>query len=302
MNKILIAFSLFCAALFCGCSEDSNNNGVKPSLSVSLKEVGETSASLSVSIADAEEAAYLCIPVSEEEVSVDKVFSEGKAIKNLSVTSINVESLEASTSYNFYLAARNGGESSLISANFKTNGQSIGGITPPEGAEVLEIKDGFLAYDGLDSASGYYRLNVMLSTKKMSDDASEYTDITIWVYCKNPLEASENNPRLRVVPTGNITPFYTNGQGLTDMMYYIGKHVNVDGEPNASGTALYMTKSDGSVDIYVADDTDNSKFEIKNNGDGTFTVTGVIADKTKGKSMFFTFTKEGEVFDLTWGQ
>lgn len=301
MNKVLLVFTLCCVAIFSGCTDNSDNNGVKPSVSMSLKEVGETTASFSVSIADAKEAAYLCVPASDEVVSVDKVFAEGKMIKNLTVTNIKVEELNPATSYKFFLAARNGGESLLVSESFQTDGV----VAPPSGAEVLDIKDGFLAYDGLDEASGHYRLNVYISTKKMNDDTvNEYTDVTLWVYCKYPLEVSANSPMLRVVPSGNITPFYTNtdGQGLTDMMYYIGKHVVVDGEPNASGTALYKKMSQNQEEIYVADDTDNSKFEIKNNGDGTYTVTGVIADKTKGKSFFFNFTKEGEVFDLTWGQ
>lgn len=299
MNKVLLIFTLFCVALFSGCAEDSDSSGVKPSVAISLKEVGETSASFSVSITDAEEAAYLCAPASDEEVSVDKVFAEGKMIKNLTVTNIKVEELNPATSYKFFLAARNSGESLLVSESFQTDGI----VAPPSDAEVLDIKDGFLAYDGIDDASGYYRLNVILSTKKMSDNTvSEYTDVTLWVYCKYPLEVSSNSPMLRVVPSGNITPFYTNGQGLTDMMYYIGKHVVDDEGPNASGTALYKKKSQNQEDIYVADDTDNSKFEIKNNGDGTYTVTGVLADKAKGKSFFFNFTKEGEVFDLTWGQ
>lgn len=301
MNKVLLIFTLFCAAMFAGCADDSDGNGVKPSLTASLKEAGETSASFSISIADAEEAAYLCIPASDETVSADKVFADGKVIKNLTVTNIEVKELQSSTSYKFFLAARNGNVSSILEVPFQTT--DMGGVTVPEEAEVLDIKDGFLAYDGLDEASGYYRLDVVLCTKKIGDDTvNEYTDITLWVYCKYPLEISDNNPKLRVVPSGNITPFYTNGQGLTDMMYYIGKHVMNEDGPGTTGTCLYMYKPDGICDMYVADDTDNSKFEIKNNGDGTYTVTGVIADKTEGKSFFFSFTKEGEVHDLVWGQ
>ena len=124
-----------------------------------------------------------------------------------------------------------------------------------------------------------------------------YQDVLIYVSPAEPLEKVDDY--YRAVPFGDVTPFYTNGQGLTDMMYYIGRHVtDSEGEPNMSGSGWVYYDENGGVEYYVADDTDNTRISIADNGDGTYTVSGTLVDKTMGEELKFVYTDDKLVFSI----
>ena len=54
--------------------------------------------------------------------------------------------------------------------------------------DAVIMADGFMGYDGLDAASGRYRLNIMMSTEKMGEHTGNYYDVIIYVYLKYDLE------------------------------------------------------------------------------------------------------------------
>lgn len=136
---------------------------------------------------------------------------------------LDITGLTQNTDYTLYVLTVNADLQFMASASFKTEEDVM--------ADALILTDGFMAYDGLDEASGMYRTNIMLSSETMESETYPYYDVLIYIYTRNPLERIDEH--YREVPFGEVTPFYTNGQGLTDMMYYIGKHVTDQyGDPN----------------------------------------------------------------------
>ena len=48
----------------------------------------------------------------------------------------------------------------------------------------------------------------------------------------------------------------------------------------------------------MADDTDNTRISIADNGDGTYTVSGTLVDKTMGEELKFVYTDDKLVFSI----
>ena len=202
---------------------------------------------------------------------------------------LDITGLTQNTDYTLYVLTVNADLQFMASASFKTEEDVM--------ADALILTDGFMAYDGLDEASGMYRTNIMLSSEAMGSETYPYYDVLIYIYTRNPLERVDEH--YREVPFGEVTPFYTNGQGLTDMMYYIGKHVTVQyGEPNYQGTAWIYYDENGDSDFFVADDTDNTRISITDNGDGTYTISGVLVDMTKNEELKFSYTDDKLVYSI----
>lgn len=265
-----------------GGDEGSECNCDKPA--VVINGVTESSAEVNIDLKGLDDAYYMCVPKSQGTPSQSEIEEDGVRLEESLFT---LSGLDPETDYLFVLSARCGHDNQQLAyAEFTTLEDT-----------AVEVADGFMAYDGLDSASGRYRLNIMMSTKSMSGDAQEYDDILVYVYLKYELERIDANTR--TVPFGKITPFYTDGTAEGDMLYYIGERfTDSDGTPNASGTSIFRYKDGKVVDVLVADDTEKSSFEIVDNGDGSYTVKGCIADKTKGESYSFRYVDDKAVFSL----
>lgn len=291
MNKIVkyLAAAIAAASLIQGCKPAADDEGKDCNCeapAVVVNGATESSVEVNVDPKGLDELYYICVPKSQGTPSPEQIVADGAKLEKSSFT---LSGLEAQTEYIFALCARCPHDNMLSAyAEFTTLVD-----------DAIVAADGFMAYDGFDSASGMYRLNIMMSSKSMSGTADgPYEDILLFVYLKNELKRIDEH--YREVPFGKITPFYTDGTQLGDMVYYVGKHFNdPDGTPNAQGTAVFCCDSKGvAQDIIVADDTENSYFEIVDNGDGTYTVKGMYSDRTNGKTYKFKYTDDKKVFSI----
>lgn len=163
--------------------------------------------------------------------------------------------------------------------------------------DVMVMKDGFLASDGIDEASGRYRLTIALSDQKMGAQTYPYYDVMIYVYLKYPMEKIDQH-RMKV-PFGKVTPFFTNGEPLGDMVYYVGKHrVGEDGAPAFEGTAWIHNKSKEDAEFFVASDVQKTSISIDDLGNGKYKVHGTLYDAELNKALNFSFTDSKPVFIL----
>ena len=246
------------------CSKDTDKTPEEPAqepfAAISITETGIDFAKATVETENTAELTWLCIPASEK-ADADRIRTEGTEAAEVSETVLLDITEEDVT------------------------------------ADALVLADGFMAYDGLDEASGMYRTNIMMCSQEMGSDNYPYYDVLIYLYTAAPLERVDAN--YRKVPFGEATPFYTNGQGLTDMMYYIGQHVTDQyGEPNMSGSGWVYYDENGGTEFFVADDTDNTRISIADNGDGTYTISGTLVDKTMGEELKFVYTDDKLVFSI----
>lgn len=274
-----------------GCSKDNGKTtdtpAQEPFANVKIIETGIDFAKASVENENTAELIWLCLPASEK-ADAERIQTEGNKVAEVTETVLlDITELTQNTDYTLYVLAANGDRQFMASASFKTEVM----------ADALVLADGFMAYDGFDEASGMYRTNIMMCSETMGSDKLPYYDVLIYVYTAEPLERVDE--LYRKVPFGDVTPFYTNGQGLTDMMYYIGQHVTDEyGEPNMSGSGWVYYDENGGTEFFVADDTDNTRISIADNGDGTYTISGVLVDKTLGEELKFVYTDDKLVFSI----
>lgn len=289
--RIISALTLMLAAIL-SCEKDTTEPTGQvddPFVSISVTETGTDFVNAAIKVENATSLFWLCLS-EDGKADAEHIMTEGTEIKDPAADiTLNITGLTQNTDYTLYILAVNGDKQFMSSSGFRTEEDIL--------ADAVELTDGFLAYDGIDEASGMYRTNIMLCSEAMGSGTLPYYDVLIYVYTSFPLERIDQN--YREIPFGDITPFYTNGQGLTDMMYYIGKHVTDQyGEPNCQGTAWLYYKEDGTTDIFVADDTDNTHISISDNGDGSYTISGTLVDMTRGKELKFVFTDDKPVFSI----
>lgn len=169
--------------------------------------------------------------------------------------------------------------------------------TPAPQENVMVMKDGFLASDGYDEASGRYRLTIALCDQKMGAQTYPYHDVMIYVYLKYPMEKIDEH-RMKV-PFGKVTPFFTNGEPLGDMAYYIGKHkLGENGAPSFEGTAWILNKSEQDAEFFVASDMQKTSISIDDLGNGKYKVHGTLYDAELDKALNFSFTDSKPVYIL----
>lgn len=65
-----------------------------------------------------------------------------------------------------------------------------------------------------------------------------------------------------------------------------------------SGSGWVYYDENGGTEFFVADDTDNTRISIADNGDGTYTVSGTLVDKTMGEELKFVYTDDKLVFSI----
>lgn len=287
MKKAFAILSIIAAFMLAACTSEKQDQGNGEECPCSepvviVSGITEESAEINIDPGNADTFMYLYVPKSDGTPSPETVWSTGTKLEE---SSFILSDLDAETDYIFALASKCPHAKEFFTIKeFKTIKD-----------DAVIMADGFMGYDGLDAASGRYRLNIMMSTEKMGEHTGNYYDVIIYVYLKYDLERIDD--MTREVPFGKITPFYTDGQQLGDMVYYIGKHFSDNEGENAQGTAVFKYDNDVTTEIIVADDTENTSLEIVDNGDGTYTVKGIIAD-LNGKSFKFKFTDDKAVFSL----
>ncbi len=180
--------------------------------------------------------------------------------------------------------------------NVKPGGDNGEDPVPPVTEDVMVMQDGFLAADGLDEASGRYRLTIMLCSQKIGSQTFPYYDVMLYLYLKEPMTPIDEHRQQ--VPFGRVTPFFVDGQMLGDMVYYIGKHKMDGGEESFEGTAWAYNKSETDAEFFVANDLERTEIYIDDNGDGSYTVRGTLYDKDLNKEMKFKYVDTKPVYVL----
>lgn len=298
-NKIMVMFLAIITSALVSCSSDDNNKEVivdtgnaTALVELEVTKTEEDQASVTVVAKNIEKIMYLYAPKGKGSLGEAEVLKEGKELPVQEKQEVIIGDLEANTEYEIAAVGLVKSKAVVLKkVTFKTLEKVVD--------DVLVLKDGFLKYDELDDASGYYRTNIILSSDVMKENGSKgQIDILLWVYTSYPLDKAKDKNRFKV-PFGVVTPFFTNGTGLTDMMYYIGKHKkDANGEANFEGTAWVDIDDKGKEAYFVADDTKNTRIEIKDNKDGTYTIFGVLVDQTKKSELKFTYTDNKDVFGI----
>lgn len=106
MNRFFrLLFVALCAVTtLCGCEKNTDN--VAPTVSVTLVEVGSTSAKISIQAKNADEYAYMLYD--GDAISVERVFNEGVTVKEIgNGLGFGISNLEPETTYYVIAAARN---------------------------------------------------------------------------------------------------------------------------------------------------------------------------------------------------
>lgn len=106
MNRFFrLLFVALCAVTaLCGCEKSADN--VAPTVSITLTEVGSTSAKIAIQAKNADEYAYMLYD--GDAISVEKVFNEGVTVKETGNGLIfGISNLEPDTTYYVIAAARN---------------------------------------------------------------------------------------------------------------------------------------------------------------------------------------------------
>lgn len=285
--KIKSLLFVFAVSVFtlAACSEkDNTGKKVKPEVRIEIGNVTENSVDVSIDAPESIDTYYLNLPKSSGVPTAAEIMEDGQRLETNIFT---LSHLESASEYIFAVAAvYSDGDVTVADTVFSTLEE-----------KYVQMADGFMAYDGFDSSSGRFRLTIMLSTRNMGDESSDgYVDIMLPVYLKYELDKLDNYTR--AVPFGKILPFYTDGTATADMLYYIGKSfIDEDGIENASGFSAFVYENGKLVSTTAADDTDRSEAEIIDNGNGSYTVKGTIAD-TRGREYKFKFTDTKMVFSI----
>lgn len=279
-NKILSAFIIL-SAILAGCTPREPESEAK--IQIETSDITNESAKVTVRLENSVSASYMCRLQADALPSADDVLSSGVPLKNIDEEIFTVSGLDQNTGYTIVVAASSkSGINTLKHVNFTTKeGPDDPGY---EDSKTLTIEDGFMVYDGQKESTGLYTMNAFMWTAKKNAKGEKipYYDVVLFTYHKNDLPSDPKGGKK--VPYGIYEPFYEKSpETWSDRMYHIGKHVkNQDGTPNFQGVVCaYIDENGETLDFFVANDIDNSKIEIADNGDDSYTIKGSIADNEK---------------------
>lgn len=170
-------------------------------------------------------------------------------------------------------------------------------------ADETILKDGFYMYDGYDSASGRHRINIYACSEVMSErEGREYIDVLLWIYSdkKPEVKPDGGDVRVKIMPTGPVSPFYTDGRELPPLVYYVGATgIDENGLPNMTGSG-WVTYKDGEAIAYNACEFGQHNItydsEIK-----MYTISGTMTDTTNGKELKYKFTSDKDLIEMIQG-
>lgn len=286
------------SAVGCNDDDDVTGNGGGPvvePLKVTLTDENHpTATSLEFTVTPEGEAAkcyYFIQETSAENfpTTADEIVERGVELQEVKTQKVVVSDLQPETRYKVTAA--------LVSTDQKVMARPIEMTTSKEEIPVMEMVDGFLAHDGFDEASGRYRLTIALCDQKIGEQTHPYHDVMIYVYLSEPLKKVDEHHM--AVPFGKITPFFTDGSPIGDMVYYIGKHTQgEDGGESFQGTAWILNKSKDEAEYFVASDVQNTSIQIDDLGGRKYKVHGMLVDKELGKKLKFSFIDDKLVYAL----
>lgn len=164
--------------------------------------------------------------------------------------------------------------------------------TPGNGTdEELVMTSAYPFYDAYDDSSGRYRLSIPLCTKP-NRETPPFTDLLLHIYLK-----TEPSKPLKL-PVGTVTPFYTDGRELPELVFYIGAHfVDEEGQANARGTS-WFTYTDSTEKYSEVNCAEQGSFEIAYDAAAaSYTISGTLTDRTKARTLEFTYTGNPKIFD-----
>lgn len=119
-----------------GCDNSKEEDAVTPSIEISGITATDNSINFTVSVKDADKAAYMVKPSSEDAPEADAVIADGSAIKTDGQAEHIVYDLMPDTDYTIYAAARNGKISTLRTGTTRTTSRYDESF---DGKEVLAI-------------------------------------------------------------------------------------------------------------------------------------------------------------------
>ena len=165
------------------------------------------------------------------------------------------------------------------------------------------MADGFYFYDGFDNSSGRHRISIITCTQKIGAQEGEYTDLMLWVYSESEPEIKPggSNDRIKLLPTGPVSPFFTDGRPLPPLVYYIGAHrVDEQGEQNVIGSGWITYNADRTIkEIGVCEKGEhNITFDETTK---MYTITGEMIDETIGKVYKYKYSSDKDLVEMLQG-
>lgn len=157
--------------------------------------------------------------------------------------------------------------------------------------ETVVMTAAYPFYDAYDDSSGRYRLSIPLCTKS-NRETPPFTDLMLYIYMK-----TEPSKPLKL-PVGTVTPFYTDGRELPELVYYIGEHyVDEEGQANARGTS-WFTYTDSTQNYSAVNCAEQGSFLIAYDAaTASYTISGTLTDRTTGRALKFIYTGNPKIFD-----
>lgn len=158
----LLSFSL----ASCG-SEDGPGPGAKPSVRVSIGTVTHNAIEVTITPADADKAAYMCMLASETPPTANAILSSGTQVSATAASTITIPNLLEETAYVVYVAASNGDVNGRVSSTPVSTIVDPNTIAPEVDLQVFvdEITDGGVTYHKYDAL--FYRIKTANRAKEV---------------------------------------------------------------------------------------------------------------------------------------
>ncbi len=170
----------------------------------------------------------------------------------------------------------------------KANEQPTSTPTPEPEEVYTHFPDGFISLDGLDDATGRYRINVFPSSQPIGDAVGEYTDIVLFLYsCTQPTE--------HTIPVGEAQPYSMTGANLScDILYNPGRHfTDAEGYENMAGSGWWNYDEEHNVKSMRAAHLGNQIITFDEEAE-EYNFKGVMIDTLSRDTLRYTFTSKNE--------
>ncbi len=152
-----------------------------------------------------------------------------------------------------------------------------------------EFPGGFIAIDGLDEATGRYRINVFPSSQPIGEAEGAYTDIVLFLY-------TMTKPTETWMPVGEAQPYSMTGANIAnEILYNPGRHFydKVKECDNMAGSGWWSYDDDGKVEGMYAAHIGNQQITFDEEK-SEYTIKGEMTDTINVKTLRYTFTTEND--------
>lgn len=158
MKQLFYCF-LSVALLLSGC--DDSDDPTVPSVALKQGTVTESEVTFTLTVADAEECAWLCLPSTDREPTNAEILEKGTRVTQSGETECRADGLKTETGYTVYAMARNNMESARASFSFNTPTVFADDVT-------MDYARGWYFGDFAAIGSGYFM--VVLATMEIDND------------------------------------------------------------------------------------------------------------------------------------